>query len=469
MPYDPYQFSVARANVIGGMTSGIEKAVVDTASKIAEISKQKGINEKINGLYKETVNRFVTEMKEADPSISDEKARITAMKKLPSPMEGMSSEDNLKNLLAASLSADKYIEELQKKTKATQFTKAAEQPVSETRQIQAEGPPIQQGERVGEVPMEQQTIQRPMRYEEYEKGYEALEPETRKMIPESVGARVKTTESVYQQPLKTFETEREASVKERENNIKTMSGIDKGAGFHTAIIESQKAVDKLKSKKSTLEDLIKTVSKSEGLSMKQIEQGKQKDLEMEIDQISQELNIPQQLAHNDEFLGRMKEDIDRLVAKEEDWQKGWETAYDEMKKREEMNARRKGAPTPTPDWKLGKELQNALEKMAKQQFPNLFKVIEGEYGIDVLKQTSGIAEAARAILRDPQKRIALAYAFPEEVGAIARAKGAPRPSDAEIQSVLNEMQQLQNQVYGVIEKTPSSQSEDIFSGLGGLQ
>ena len=125
MPYDPYQFSVARANVIGGMTSGIEKAVVDTASKIAEISKQKGINEKINGLYKETVNRFVTEMKEADPSISDEKARITAMRKLPSPMEGISSEDNLKNLLAASLSADKYIEELQKTKKSELKTRQA--------------------------------------------------------------------------------------------------------------------------------------------------------------------------------------------------------------------------------------------------------------------------------------------------------------------------------------------------------
>jgi hypothetical protein len=112
--YDPMSSSLARANVVGRTTENIGNYIVNFASQIAEISKQRGIESKIEMAHKESVNRFVTELTEADPSISKEKAMITAMRRLPGPIKGISNEDNLKSLLSASVNADKYIEEFKK-------------------------------------------------------------------------------------------------------------------------------------------------------------------------------------------------------------------------------------------------------------------------------------------------------------------------------------------------------------------
>lgn len=120
--YDPYQYSLARAQVVGNTVSGIERALVDTASKISLIAKQKDADKKIKGVYDNAVSRFVEEITTADPSISREKALITAMRRLPAPMSGLSTEDNLKNLLSASTAADKYLEDV--RTKATTRTES---------------------------------------------------------------------------------------------------------------------------------------------------------------------------------------------------------------------------------------------------------------------------------------------------------------------------------------------------------
>ena len=470
MTYDPMQYATARAGIVGQTAGSIRQDVVNAASKISEIVKQKNIDKKIQALYVNELKNFADEAYRIDSSKPRESYVIQGRKIYKPPMKELGAEDNLKMLLRGDLPAQKYLDNLQTKADASTFMDKAEQPISETRQTQAEGPPVQQGERAGEVPMEEKTVQRPMRGAEYEKGFEGLTPEAREMVPESVGERVKSTEEIFQQPLKTFEEERNKEIKERDTNIKTMTGISKEAGFNTAIIESKNSAEGLKTKKKSLNDLVKAVTKANNIGPKQIASGKQTDMQLEIERMASELKIPEQLATDIDFLGRMDAEIDRLIREEEGQQETWETAKTDWEKRLKEEARRKATPKPpqaTPDWKLGKELQSALEKMAKQQFPNLFKVIEGEYGIDVMKQTSGIAEAARAILRDPQKRIALAYAFPEEVGSIARAKGAPKPSDATIQAVLSEMQSLQDSVYGAIQGTPSPE-EDIFSGLGEL-
>jgi len=472
--YDPMQAAYAKANIIGGTASGISSNLIDFAQKIPEIVKRKNIDKEVNDLYGQSLYQFADDVKNSDPSLEGNflKAMVQAKRFIKKPMQGLSPEQNIKLLLGSAERADKYLEGLATKSEAAGFTGKMQQPITEQRQVQAEGPPIPAQaapERAGEVPMEMQEQRRPIRGEEYQREFAQLSPAAQEMVPETLGKQVESTEQVFQQPLKMYEEQREQENKQREKNIRTMTGVSKESGFHTAIIESQNAVEGLRTKKRTLDNLTKTVIKTQNLDPRQIESGKQTDLMLEIERIATELDIPQQLADDPEFLGRMNTEIDRLINKEEQQQSSWDTALTEWQKRMKEEDARKRAPrqpTVTPDWKLGKELQAAVKNMAKQQFPNLYKVIEGEYGVEVMKQTSGIADAARAILRDPQKRIALAYAFPEEVGAVAQAKGAPKPPDEEIQAVLSEMQQLQDQVYGVIQGTGQPAATPTEDPLG---
>ena len=479
MAYDPTQFAIAKANVRGSTVQNIGNAVINSVDSINKIVQMKDANKKVQEAYLKTLYGFIAEAQKVDPELSRNEAMITGRKIYKRPVSEFDAETNLKNLVAGDIEADRYFKRLQEdlkrrkvegfKTEASTFTQQAQQPITEQRQIQAEGPPIQEGPRAGEVPMEQQETQRPMRQEEYQQRFNQLSPEARTLVPEGLREQTGAVEQTYQQPMKTFETERDKVIKEKNETIKTMGSLDKGTGIHTAIIESQDTVEGLNTKKKSLDELVKLVTKANNLLPRQI-QDKGNELQMEIDDIASQLNIPAQLSSNPEFLGRMKDDIDRLIAKEKQQQSIWDTELKDLRKREEMEARRKAAqrqPTATPDWRLGKELQTAIKDMTKQQFPDLYKVVNGEYGVETMKKMSGVAEAARAIMRDPQKRIALAYAFPEEVGAIAQAKGAPRPPDAQIQAVLSEMQQLQNKVYGIIKSTPPKNDENLFGSVSG--
>lgn len=490
MAYDPLQYGVARANILGGMASNIGNTIIKAARNIDTIVKQKDAQKKLQLAYQQTINSFVQQATTANPNMTPTQAKIKAMSVYRQPSSTLDLKTNFENLIAADTNAQKVLEKIKAegdKTKfkgqASEFSQKMNQPIGESRQVRAEGPPIpaapvQEGppeyapERAGEVPMERQVSNRPVSTAEYEQQYEELDPEAQKYVPEDLKGRVSSVEQIYQQPLKQFEEQRTQKVKDREANIKTMSGIDKGAGFHTAIIESQYAVEELKTKQKTLDELIKMSSKAANLPPKQIAAGKGNEMNLEMEQLASELGVPAQLANDPEFLGRMRNEFDRLIAKENDQQEKWELARKEEQRRFDMEEKRKlapKAPATTPDWKLGKELQTALKDMTKQQFPNLYKVMEGEYGIDVMKQVSGVAEAARAIMNDPAKRIALAYAFPEEVGAIAAAKGSPRPPDSEIQAVLSEMQSLQDKTYGVIARgSAPSAGNDPFAGLGDL-
>lgn len=469
MPYDPMQAAYAKADIARQTATGISSQLMDFAEKIPEIIKRKNIDKEIRDLYGQSLHNFATELIKIDPSLENNimKGIIEGRKIIKKPMQGLSSEQNIKSLVSSAEKADKYLDKKATEQEATGFVGRMQEPI-EQRQIQpAEGPPTPGGE----FPMEEQVTRVPISSEKYRSELSQLSPEARKQIPETLGKQVETTEQIFQQPLKTFEEDREQSKKDRESNIKTMTGVSKEAGFHTAILESQNAVESLKTKKKTLGELSKTVMKANNLDPRQIESGKQTDLQLQIERVASELGIPQQFADDTEFLGRMNAEIDRLINKEEDQQKAWDTALKDWQKRMKEEAARKRAPRPaaeTPGWKLGKELQQAVDRMAKIQFPNLYKVIEGEYGVEVMKNASGIADAARAITRDPKKRVALAYAYPDETGKIAVAGNVPKPSDEEIQAVLQEMEDLQNQAYGYIPgygEQPASPTAQRGSGF----
>lgn len=487
MTYDPLRYSAARSQGRSQVSNTVTSTLSNAINSIDQLVKRKDAEKQLKIAYDQSIASFVNQAKEIDPMISDTSAKILAMKAIRPPVGALDVKTNFQNLLAADAPAQKLLDQLKDKKhrgEAQTFTQSVNKPIEETSQVRAEGPPVpsptEEGppafslDRIGEVPMERQTTSRPMRESEFESGFRQLSPEAQKYVPEGLGSQISGTEQIFQQPLKTFEGQRSSQLKEREGNIKTMTGIDKDAGYRTAIIESKDTVESLNTKKKTLGSLIKTVTKMNNLPPRQTGD-KGTAMQSEIDDLATQLDIPAELANNPEFLGRVESEIDRLIDKETQQQEQWNISLTDYKKRQANEAARKRTPRPataTPDWKLGKELQTALKDMTKQQFPNLYKVIEGEYGIEVMKQTSGIADAARAIMSNPKKRIALAYAFPEEVGSIAQAKGSPRPSDTEIQSVLSEMQRLQDQVYGVIQGTSSipttDNSDDLFSGLGDL-
>ena len=359
MNYDPMQYATARAGVVGQTAAGIQTAVVDAASKISEIVKQKNIDEKIEVMYANELKNFADEAYEIDPSKSKASYTIQARKIYKPPMKELGAENNIKMLLSGDIPRQKYMDKLRTETEATGFIKKTGQPISGTRQIQAEGPPVQQGERVGEVPMEEQITQRPMRGAEYEKGFEGLTPEAREMVPESVGERVKSTEEIYREPMKIYKEQREQEKEDRNTKIKTMGGLDAAAGFNTGIVESQKSEANLNTKLKTTEELIKSVAKAEGMSPRQIGEGKQNTLNLEIEQIAEELGVPAQLANDTEFLGRMKTDLEQLIKNEKIEQDSLKKSKEalESKEQQELDIKRiKASKTG------GSELETAFSK-----------------------------------------------------------------------------------------------------------
>jgi len=450
----PRQYAMARANVIGNMTQGISGAITDLATKIPEIVKQKRINEKITAAYGQIKDSFLQEMKTKGGV--DEAKAIIQFRKVINPQLVMSkdlpAEARLTTLLKSAEPLQKLVDGFESKYSSKGFMEKAAAPISETRQVQAEGPPVQQGERAGEVPMEQRTIQRPMRSEEYEKGMAGLPEQARGMVPESLGKQVQQTEEIFQNPMKTYEADRDKRVKERKTNVSTMGTLDKGAGIKTAIIESNSEVEALKSKQKSLGDLIKLVGKSENMQPKQIEGGKQTDLMIEAETLAEELGIPKQLTTNKDFLGRMDDQIDRLIQKENDQQKEWDTMYNELRKRESAESKRKNAPKPPASKHpvdIAAKYQASLKDLQKQMFPNEYKIMQGEYGVEAMKKGSAIISAVDSFLTDPENRRAFAYAFPDESGKIAPWAGVEKPDESKIEEVRGKMRTLQQQWYGL--------------------
>lgn len=483
--YDPLSYATAKANIIGNTISGVSNSVVKAASNIDQIIKRKDAKEQLQAAYQQSIETFIDEAVKIDPNLSREKARIKAVSVYRPPTDAVDLKTNYQNLIASDAGADKVLNKIRDdvaRTSAKDFTQQVRQPITETQQVRAEGPPIpgmsEEGPpqydpaRIGEVPMEKQTSTRPMRTSEYEDQFQQLSPEAQGYVSKDLKSQISNTEQVFQQPLKTFEDQRNAQVKESNDNIRTMAGIDKDAGFRTAILESQNTVEGLKSKKQTLNSLVKTVNKADNLPAKQIET-KGNTLQNEINTLAEELNIPMELASDLKFLGRYESEIDRLIDKENDSQTKWETSrkqYLEDKKSEEA---RKNAPktaTPTPQWKLEKEFRLAVDDFAKKQFPSFFKVVDGEYGVETMKQLNGVASAGIAITRDPNKRAALAYAYPNEFGELLRLNNILKPDESEIQAVRNELENLQQQIYSVVKTSASlpasSTNDDLFSGLG---
>jgi hypothetical protein len=482
MNYNPLQYGAMRANIRGQTVSGIQSSVTRVAKGIENIVQRKDAEKQMQLIYQQALKNFVDQVKEINPDLSKGDARILATRAYRPPVPQLGVETNLNNLVAADSTAQNLLKQLRDtvaQQEAKGFSQKMTQPVTESRQVQAEGPPIPPPtgmgpsqvpqERIGEIPMERQISSRPVRSSEYEEQFQQLTPEAQKYVPESTKEQVTSAEQTYQQPLKTFEEERDKEIEERETNIKTMTGIDKSAGFYTAISESQHSVEGLNTKKKAVNDLAKINSKMDTLPPKQIENGRQTELQREADQIAEQLNIPAQLVFDPEFLGRMNAEIDRLIAKEQQQQKLWEISLKDLQKREDEKVRLKNIPkpktaTPVPAWKTEKELRLAIDDFAKKQFPSFFKVINGEYGIEMTKQLNGVANAGISITRDPKKRIALAYAFPEEFEELLRVNKAPRPSEDEIQSVRDELNNLQNQIYEVINTgSPSSSSSPSSS------
>jgi len=495
----PRQYAMARANVIGGMTADISKALTDVASRIPEFIRQKNINDKIDTTYKQILSDFETEVKAADPSIDKVKMEILKRKYIPQPMEELGPEANLKNLLNSAPIAQKYVDNLKAESSASQFTSEMRQPITGTRQIQAEGPPIQgeraegppiqtgerfgevpmqAGARTGEVPMEEQRFSRPPRASEYEEGMAGLTPEAREMVPEGLGSQVKQTEEIFQNPMKIYEEQIDKKRKEQQSRIKTLASADKGAAIQAGIGDSKIIEKTLQAKQKTLNKLIDTVAKMAAenpeASPRQIVDGTESKLGIEVEALSQELGIPSNLATNTDFLGRMSDKINTLVQGEKEYQKNLDESYKLTQERLKEESRRKTAPKPPTSAAISNaeiKLQDAVDQKLKQSFPDLYNVIPGEYNVQTMKKVNGIVEAGRQIAENPNKRAALAYAY--NLGNTAQLAGIPRPSQQEIDAVQQELKALQDRMYGIINQPGAkiggkAQQESLdFSGLGG--
>jgi hypothetical protein len=269
-------------------------------------------------------------------------------------------------------------------------------------------------------------------------GREALE----ELRPEALAdPRIAAAQKTLAAEEQTFQTRRQETIKRMDEQfdqsmkrITTGTGIDWRVGGHTAIFETKDAQTQNKERMSALEKL--------GRDLGSTNERKIQEAEMDAANLgvrADRAEIAREIALGEEKGKRYDDYIEQI----KNAMKLKEKA--EKEKRVAARTPKPKTPTPTEEWKIKDKLQDAMSQMMREQFPAVFKVLQGEYDIETMKRLSGIA--GLNIGRDPNKRMALAYAFPTTAG-IAEAAGIPKPSDAEIQQVLTEMRNLQNKIYG---------------------
>lgn len=119
MAYSPYQYSLAKANVVGQTSQNVTNAIIDVASNIDKIVEDEKANEKVNIAYKEMLNRFADEIVSIDPNYPGgrDSAIIQARKVYHAPIKQFGAKENLKMLLSGDISAQKIIDKLTEQVK----------------------------------------------------------------------------------------------------------------------------------------------------------------------------------------------------------------------------------------------------------------------------------------------------------------------------------------------------------------
>jgi hypothetical protein len=130
MPYDPYQYAVAKASVAGNTTRNVGSAIISTMEKIPEIIKQANIEKKVGNAYTDIINRFAEEAHNIDNNISMAQGAILARKYYTAPINGLDPKTNLQNMLKGEEPAQKYLADLQDKIKLKEVGKISSQIVA---------------------------------------------------------------------------------------------------------------------------------------------------------------------------------------------------------------------------------------------------------------------------------------------------------------------------------------------------
>jgi len=184
--------------------------------------------------------------------------------------------------------------------------------------------------------------------------------------------------------------------------------------------------------------MIKNVVKLSTMAPKQIE-SKGTDVELEIEKDAQELGVPPQLVKDPQFLGRMKDELDRLIRAEEQSQKDLAKEMEDWRKREAEKATMKKLPRPTagtkPDVAEGR-LRTSVNQKIAQLFPGKYEVVQGAYGVEELKLRAG--QQPLTLVNDPEKMRVLGWIYYPEQSRASRQGN--EPTDEEKAIVLQEVQ-----------------------------
>ena len=138
MTYSPYQYSLARANVVGQTSRNVRDAVINASSKIFDYIEQENIDKKIDEAYKQEFSDFTKQIMNTDPNITEDKATIMARRIRKPPIKELGAEFNMKRMLSDDLKADKFIRQLQEKVKLGKKQTASQSAVEGGRQYSLE-------------------------------------------------------------------------------------------------------------------------------------------------------------------------------------------------------------------------------------------------------------------------------------------------------------------------------------------
>jgi hypothetical protein len=112
MAYDPMQYAVAKAGVIGDTSNKIRSSVIGVAQRIPEIIKRKNIDTELKQAYLNTLETFADKVQEISPETSRESAMIAGMRFYRKPIDNVDAKTNIEAMLSGDQSADKYLDDL---------------------------------------------------------------------------------------------------------------------------------------------------------------------------------------------------------------------------------------------------------------------------------------------------------------------------------------------------------------------
>lgn len=135
MAYDPLNYGLARARIIGNTVGTIGSSIVDAANSIDKIVKQKNANEKVNEVYAKSLSSFADELMKVNPNIDKSTATITAMKIYKKPVDELGPEANLKQLVASDVPAQSYLDKMKDQYKEQQKQEGLQKTAEAAQQV----------------------------------------------------------------------------------------------------------------------------------------------------------------------------------------------------------------------------------------------------------------------------------------------------------------------------------------------